>query len=72
MESSLLCDNIDKSQYYKILKSIIKQVSSPLNIIKQIINKSNIKSNDLLQNTNISISGLQKEIEDDKKVILRF
>lgn len=34
------------------------------------INKSNIKSNDLLQNTNMSISGLKKEIEDGKKVLL--
>ena len=34
------------------------------------INKSNIKSNDFLQNTNISISGLKKEIEDGKKILL--
>ncbi len=34
------------------------------------INKSNIKSNDFLQNTNISISGLKKEIEDGKKNLL--
>ena len=34
------------------------------------INKSNIKSNDLLQNTNILISGLKKEIEDGKKILL--
>ena len=34
------------------------------------INKSNIKSNDFLQNTNISISGIKKEIEDGKKILL--
>ena len=34
------------------------------------VDKSNIKSNDFLQNTNISISGLKKEIEGGKKILL--
>jgi hypothetical protein len=65
-----LVDNNIKEKL-DVLKKELKTYSLSLHDeLNEEINKSNIKSNDLLQNTNISISGLKKEIEDDKKVIL--
>ncbi len=51
-------------------KELKKYSLSLYDELNEEINKSNIKSNDLLQNTNISISALKKEIEDGKKILL--
>ena len=54
-----------------ILNKELETYSQSLNEeLKEEMKKSKIQSDDLLQNTNLLINGLKKEIEDGKKILL--
>ena len=55
-----------------IIKELKTYSLSLYDELNEEINKSNIKSNDFLQNTNISISGLKKEIEFSFHLLFLF
>ena len=65
-----LVDKKIAEKFDVIIKELKTYSLSLYDELNEEINKSNIKSNDFLQNTNISISGLKKEIEDGKKILL--
>ena len=65
-----LVDKNIAEKFDVIIKELKTYSLSLYDELNEEINKSNIKSNDFLQNTNISISGLKKEIEDGKKILL--
>ena len=65
-----LVDKNIAEKFDVIIKELKTYSLSLYDELNKEINKSNIKSNDFLQNTNISISGLKKEIEDGKKILL--
>ena len=65
-----LVDKNIAEKFDVIIKELKTYSLSLYDELSEEINKSNIKSNDFLQNTNISISGLKKEIEDGKKILL--
>ena len=65
-----LVDKKIAEKFDVIIKELKTYSLSLYDELNEEINKSNVKSNDFLQNTNISISGLKKEIEDGKKILL--
>ena len=65
-----LVDKNIAEKFDVIIKELKTYSLSLYDELNEEINKSNIKSNDFLQNTNISISGLKKEIEYGKKILL--
>ena len=65
-----LVDKNIAEKFDVIIKELKTYSLSLYDELNEEINKSNVKSNDFLQNTNISISGLKKEIEDGKKILL--
>ena len=70
LEKIQLVDKNIAEKFDVIIKELKTYSLSLYDELNEEINKSNIKSNDFLQNTNISISGLKKEIEDGKKILL--
>ena len=65
-----LVDKKIAEKFDVIIKELKTYSLSLYDELNEEINKSNIKSNDFIQNTNISISGIKKEIEDGKKILL--
>ena len=70
LEKIQLVDKNIAEKFDVIIKELKTYSLSLYDELNEEINKSNVKSNDFLQNTNISISGLKKEIEDGKKILL--